>query len=68
MNAYDIAREERIAALGNLVKAAHEAGDREEVRRVFSEFQAAALARSPEQVAAMEERLMGICLEADHGR
>ncbi|CRR10775.1 hypothetical protein PAERUG_E15_London_28_01_14_07913 [Pseudomonas aeruginosa] len=66
MNAYDIAREERIETLHGLVMAAHRAGDTEEKRRVYGELKAAILARSPEQVAVLEQRLMARVMEADH--
>lgn len=68
MNASDIAREERIESLRGLVMAAFEAGDREELRRVYSEYRAASLARSPEQVAVLDQKMMARVMEAEHGR
>ena len=53
----DLQREERIASLSQMVKEAHAAGDKLETRRLFNEFRAEVLARSPEQVARMEAEL-----------
>lgn len=53
----DQLREDRIEVLSRMVKEAHAAGDKLETRRLFDEFRAAVLARSPEQVARMEAEL-----------
>ncbi|HHA2711287.1 TPA: hypothetical protein ACOECL_000459 [Stenotrophomonas maltophilia] len=45
----DEAREERIKMLAALMRAAVVGGDRQEARRLHSEFKAAVFARSPEQ-------------------
>lgn len=50
----DEAREMRIRNLSDLTQAAVAAGDKAEARRLYDEFRAAALARSPEQVGRME--------------
>jgi len=50
----DQRREARIRALGQLLNREYAAGNREEARRLWQEFNAAILARSPEQVAKME--------------
>ncbi|MEG0181997.1 MAG: hypothetical protein RR704_00875 [Stenotrophomonas sp.] len=68
MNAYDIAREERIEALSRLLSAAQEAGDRDEMRRIYEEFRAAVLARSPDQMALLEHQMFVRIAEANHGR
>lgn len=62
MNAFllteaDQQRENRIEALSRKVKEAHAAGDKLETRRLFEEFRAAVLARSPEQIARMEAEM-----------
>ncbi len=53
----DELREERIAVLAQLVREAQAAGDKAETRRLYDEYKAAALARSPEQVALLEAEL-----------
>ncbi len=52
---YDEAREARIQSLSTLIRTAFSAGDRDEARRLYEEFRAAVLARSPEQVGRMEQ-------------
>lgn len=46
---FDRAREERIQTLAVLMRMAVVAGEREEARRLHSEFKAAVFARSPGQ-------------------
>ncbi|HEL4115256.1 TPA: hypothetical protein UM349_000463 [Stenotrophomonas maltophilia] len=54
---FDQAREERIQMLAALMRVAMVAGEREEATRLHSEFKAAVLARSTEQVRPMEKRM-----------
>lgn len=53
---YDRQREARITALGRQCIAAVKAGDTEEARRLNKELVAAIDARSPQQVALMEQK------------
>jgi len=53
----DQRREARIRALKLLLNREYAAGNRDEARRLWQEFNAAILARSPEQVAKMERAI-----------
>ena len=59
----DQRREERIESLSRMVMEAHAAGDKLETRRLYDEYRAAVLARSPEQIdrleAAQYRRVLG---------
>lgn len=61
---HDQLREERIETLSRMVKEAHAAGDKLETRRLFNEFRAAVLSRSPEQIARMEAEMQRRIAEA----
>lgn len=60
----DQQREDRIEVLSRMVKEAHAAGDKLETRRLFNEFRAAVLSRSPEQIARMEAEMQRRMAEA----
>jgi len=53
----DQRREARIRALKLLLNREYAAGNRDEARRLWREFNAAILARSPEQVKRMERAM-----------
>jgi len=53
----DQRREARIQALRRLLNREYATGNRDEARRLLQEFNAAILARSPEQVERMEQAM-----------
>jgi len=53
----DQRREARIRALRRLLNREYAAGNKDEARRLLQEFNAAILARSPEQVERMERAM-----------
>jgi len=53
----DRLREARIRALRRLLNREYAAGNKDEARRLLQEFNAAILARSPEQVERMEQAM-----------
>ncbi|MBH1476962.1 hypothetical protein I5U59_09425 [Stenotrophomonas maltophilia] len=53
----DEQRERRIRELAAAMKVARSCGDRSALRRLWTELRASVLARSPEQVRAMEQRI-----------
>jgi len=53
----DRLREARIQALKRLLNHEYATGNRDEARRLWQEFNAAILARSPEQVERMEQAM-----------
>lgn len=57
INLADEKRERRIRELAAAMRVARSCGDRPALRRLWSELRASVLARSPEQVRAMEQRM-----------
>ncbi|HEL3236824.1 TPA: hypothetical protein UMZ03_001868 [Stenotrophomonas maltophilia] len=66
INLADEKRERRIRELAAAMRVARGCGDRSALRRLWSELRASVLARSPEQVRAMEQR-MGMQEGSCHG-
>ncbi|MGV4800821.1 hypothetical protein ACSMEB_17130 [Stenotrophomonas maltophilia] len=63
INLADEQRERRIRELAAAMRVARSCGDRPALRRLWSELRASVLARSPEQVRAMEQ-----CMGMQEGR
>ncbi|MRI43141.1 hypothetical protein D5301_12945 [Stenotrophomonas sp. MH181796] len=57
INLADQQRERRIRELAAAMRVARSCGDRAALRRLWSELRASVLARSPEQVRVMEQRI-----------